>query len=651
MRSIRSKILVSMLTVVLLGSVFIGAISAYMNAKGIDALLESTIGPAAKMAASAVEWEMENYWSPLKEAAAMDIFRDSEPTDAELGAVASDIASRNGFIYIGKMDVSGTASTGDNYGDMDYFQLCRDSMSPYISDIMYDGSQMVFILEVPIITDESFDGIVYGAISADFLTDIVTDLRVGDQGYAYVLDSNGNVIGHQEVSYVESGSNMIKAAESDPGVEDVAAVHRQMLAGEAGFGSYNFYGDDKLIGYAPIGGDQDWSVAIEVSQKEFKASLNRSINMTVLVVIAVIVIATLVTISLTRSISGPIRACVERLDKLSQGDLKTPVPHYNSKDETAHLLDSLDVTVTRLASVVDDVSHHLGLMAQGDFRQEPTREYRGDFVAIGESIKGIHKSLNGTLSQISQSSSLVYSGAGQVSDGAQTLSQGTTQQAAAVEELAATMNSISEHIQSTAEAAQHANADARQADADMSKSYQKMQELTEAIQEINTASAKIGEIVKTIEGISSQTNILALNASVEAARAGESGKGFAVVADEVRNLASRSADASKTTIDLVEESRVAVKKGMRLVNETASAMDHTVKEVSNAMEKLEEISQASVEQAESVRQVSEGIKQISQVVQMNSASSEESAATAAELSEQSNLMNKLVGRFQLPGRN
>ena len=180
MKSIKSRIFLRMLSVVAIGSILIGIITAFMNASGIDTLQEKTIGPATEIAASAVKWKMDNYWSPLKEAAVAEIFSMSDPTSAELAEITSGIAERNGFIYVGKMDVNGKASTGANYGEMDYFTKCRDTMEPYITEIMNDGSQMVFILEVPIITNGQFGGIVYGAINAEFLSDIVANLSMGD---------------------------------------------------------------------------------------------------------------------------------------------------------------------------------------------------------------------------------------------------------------------------------------------------------------------------------------------------------------------------------------------------------------------------------------------------------------------------------------
>ena len=178
MKSIKSKIQVSMLSVVLVGSILIGVITAFLNASGIDDMMTKTLGPATQMAADAVEWRMDKYWTALQEAAASDIFRECDPTAAELVPVRDDIAQRNGFLYTGKMDADGFSSTGYSYAGEDYFQQCKATMKPYISDIMNDGRQLIFLLEVPIIVDGRFEGVVYGGIDADFLSDIVVNLAM-----------------------------------------------------------------------------------------------------------------------------------------------------------------------------------------------------------------------------------------------------------------------------------------------------------------------------------------------------------------------------------------------------------------------------------------------------------------------------------------
>ncbi len=647
MKSIKSKIQISMLSVVLVGSVLIGVITALLNASGIDDVITKTLGPATQMAADAVEWKMGNYWTALQEAAASDIFRESDPTAPELIPLGEDIAQRNSFLYIGKMNASGFSSTGYNYAEEDYFQQCKSTMKPYISDIMNDGQQMIFLLEVPIITDGRFDGIVYGGISADFLSDIVSNLSMGNNGVAYVLDNRGNVIGHRDPSIVEEGSNMIEAAKTDPSVADVAAVNQRMLQGETGFGAYNFYGDNKFVGFAPIDGNQKWSIAIETSQRELKSTLDRSIMLTVLVV-ALVVLATFpVAIRVGRSISSPIQSCVARLEKMADGDLHTPSPHVKSKDETAQLAGALETMLSHLNDVAQDVSYHLGRMAQGDFHETITRTYWGDFVAMEQSIKAIHNSLKDTLSQISQSAGTVASSAVQVSSGAQSLSQGAAEQASAIQELSATSDRIAENARQTTATAEEAEYFVAQAGAQLGVSMNYVQELNTAMEKISDSSTKISKIIDTIENIAFQTNILALNASVEAARAGSAGKGFAVVADEVRNLASKSDAAAKATKELIESSITAVAEGGQVVAKVTESLDKTSSIAENVTIKVEAVVGAVESQTTEISQVTEGIDQISSVIQSTSATSEQSAATAQELSDQSLLMNNLVRKFQL----
>ncbi len=647
MKSIKSKIQISMLSVVLVGAVLIGVITALLNANGIDDVMTKTLGPATQMAADAVEWKMGNYWTALQEAAASDIFRESDPAAPELIPLREDIAQRNGFLYTGKMDSSGLSSTGYNYAEEDYFQQCKATMKPYISDIMNDGQQMVFLLEVPIITDGRFDGVVYGGISADFLSDIVSNLSMGNDGVAYVLDNRGNVIGHREASIVKEGSNMIEAAKTDPSVADVAAVNQRMIQRETGFGTYNFYGDNKFVGFAPIDGNQEWSIAIEASQREFKSTLDRSIMLTVLVIVLVVLATFPVAVNVGRSISGPIRSCVARLEKMADGDLHTPSPQVKSKDETAQLARALETMLFRLNDVAQDVSQHLGKMAQGDFQETITRTYWGDFVTMEQSIKTIHNSLKDTLSQISQSAGTVASSAVQVSNGAQSISQGATEQASAIHELSATADSIAENARQTAATAEEAGHFVAQAGAQLGVSVDYVQELNAAMEKISGSSTKISKIIDTIENIAFQTNILALNAAVEAARAGSTGKGFAVVADEVRNLASKSNEAAKATKELIERSITAVAEGGQVVTKVTESLDKTSSIAENVTIKVDAVVGAVKSQTAAISQVTEGIDQISSIIQSTSATSEQSAAAAQELSGQSLLMNKLVRKFRL----
>lgn len=371
-----------------------------------------------------------------------------------------------------------------------------------------------------------------------------------------------------------------------------------------------------------------------------------------LVVIAVIGFSIALAVVLGLYISNGIRKPVEEIkevaEKMAAGNLDVSLD-YQSRDELGNLSDSMRSLIHMFREIIDDMSYGLASLGSGDFTVESKVEelYVGDFQRLLTSMYQIIERLSQTLGQISMASDQVSAGSDQVSAGSQALSQGATEQASSVEELAATINEISSQVSENAENAQQGSKLADAAGAKIELGNRQMQEMIAAMGEISDKSGQIGKIIKTIEDIAFQTNILALNAAVEAARAGAAGKGFAVVADEVRNLASKSAEASKSTAALIEGSIQAVERGTSLADETANTLSEVVVSAKQVVTVVDNISRASSEQALSIAQVTQGIDQISSVVQTNSATAEESAAASEELSGQAQMLKNLVEKFKL----
>lgn len=379
-------------------------------------------------------------------------------------------------------------------------------------------------------------------------------------------------------------------------------------------------------------------------------SLGRfSVVLNIILVIVALLISLFFGIIISKGIANPITKCVNRLNLLASGDLKTPVPQVNTKDEIGMLADSTSQIVTTINDIISDEDYLLGEMAEGNFdiKSKVEDKYVGDFKSILISMRKINNSLSNTLIQINEASTQVNMGSEQVSCGAQVLAQGATEQASSIEELSASITEISSQVKGNAENAKKASEIASNSIVEVEHGNEQMQEMISAMSEISNTSNQISKIIKTIDDIAFQTNILALNAAVEAARAGAAGKGFAVVADEVRNLAGKSSEAAKNTTVLIENSIIAVENGTKIADSTAQSLNNIVESTKQSAMLVNDIAKASANQAIAVEQITQGVEQISCVVQTNSATAEESAAASEELSSQSQIMKQLVSQFKL----
>ncbi|NBH71332.1 methyl-accepting chemotaxis protein [Clostridiaceae bacterium] len=464
-----------------------------------------------------------------------------------------------------------------------------------------------------------------------------------------LLATYGELIDEEERKFYENARNLW--AQYKKADEEIIALAKQgrpeearaILEGEC-VGLYNSLNNafHDIIVYNTEGSD----AATEESFFLYRTA----IFLMAAVILVIILVGVFFSFVVVRLIKSPISEIENAAIRMAEGNLDVEIS-YTSKDELGVLAEQVRRLIHKLQRIIDDENKFLAKMAAGDFTVDSIceEEYTGGFYPVLVSFRGIAEKLNDTMLQISESSNQVASGSGQVSNGAQALSQGATEQASSVQELAATINEISNKVKQNADNAQQANAKAGSISDEMNISSEKMQQMIQAMGDISHCSNEIGKIIKTIEDIAFQTNILALNAAVEAARAGTAGKGFAVVADEVRNLASKSAEASKNTSVLIENSLKAVENGTQIADETAQSLFQAVNGVNEMAGIIAQISEASSIQADSISQITMGIDQISSVVQTNSATAEESAAASEELSSQSQLMKSLVGRFKLKG--
>lgn len=367
-----------------------------------------------------------------------------------------------------------------------------------------------------------------------------------------------------------------------------------------------------------------------------------------IVAFIVVAITQLINIVITRvRVLTPVVLVRDQMVEISKGNLSANFTLEANTSEIGMLAASIHETKSELKKYIQDINRKLSALAEGNMDQTIGNDYRGEFQPIQQAMGQILESLNDALNQINVTARQVSTESKRMASDAQVLSGGAVKQASAVQELSASIQEISGQVESTSRDAGQARESSMDASAQLQICSAKMEELTAAMENISKSSAQIGGIIKTIENISSQTNILALNATVEAARAGEAGKGFSVVADEVRSLANKSSEAAKNITDLIEESMNLVDQGMALSEETTNALLGVVKGAKVATEMIDRIADAAVSQSQSIKQVTLGMEQISEVVQTNASTAEKSAASAEELYGQAEEMLVAVQRFKL----
>ena len=525
------------------------------------------------------------------------------------------------------------------YGTQDFYKQAQESKvaSATLPMENADTGKASFYMTVPILDGDRFLGIVTTEIS----TEVFNELDMSTLGYENVffdvLDNQNNfVYSNNPDAKGKNLGDLIGQKYSDMLVE-------KMQTKEA-----FFQRDSQVRYYVPLQIEGvDWWVQTAMTIPHFDQEKNQLLFALILSEVIIFILVQVINFVRISNALKPLKKISEAGKEVAGGNFDVEI-HYPQQDEIGELSRSISEVIGRSKKIVFDLRDRLDAMAGGNFTENlESEEYVGDYAPLLESLKHIQEDMNRTLQEVHASSVQVLSSAEQVNTGAQSLSQGATEQASSIEELSANMQDISQSIQASTKTAGDAYKLQGEAGVAVLQSNEKMEEMRKAMDDITAKSNEISKIIKTIDDIAFQTNILSLNAAIEAARAGAAGKGFAVVADEVGNLAQKSAKAAQNTGLLIEETIEAVEKGAKITEETAESLNSVSKSTEEVNTLIEKISAASSKDLEGITSLNQGLQQISSVVQANSATAEQSAAASEELTGQANKMNELVERFQL----
>lgn len=565
MKSIRQKLtfcIGTMLLVMFLGfTMRFNSISSGSLIKVSNNALENL----ALQGAETVSAKVESVLNELGAVAEREVIKDPNIPWESKRPILKEIVQKEGHLRMGLSDLEGNLKTTEgasmDISDRPFF-LSAANGQPAVSDpIMAMGNGIILInYAVPVYNGSNIVAVLVATRDGGDLSNITNEITFGESGRAYMINKQGTTVAHSDRNLVINMENNFEKLKDDPQLAQLVELEKKMAAGESGTGEYSYNGAAKIMSYAPVKGT-DWSLALVAPRDEILSEL-AAMNQNVLIMaIFFVVVGLIITYVMAEMISRPIISVSNVLKIIADGDFSVKIPG-------------------KLTKIKDEI----GLLARSAATMAET---------VREAVKGVHAESDNVAEAAVITNSLINELNARVEDVLATteqLSAGMEETAASAEEMNAASLEIDTAVDDIAKKAHEGSIEIsrisekanslKQSFIESQKAGEEKfmrikKDLDTALEE-SKAVEQIHSLADSILRITSQTNLLSLNAAIEAARAGEAGRGFAVVADQIRNLAEDSKE-SVTRIQRITGN--VVKSVENLSNSSGGMMQYLMTDV------------------------------------------------------------------------
>lgn len=614
MKSLKLKISIYVGLLVFLMSLGLGFLAYNQGSSAVVSEVEQAIRLQAEEGSRYLESRFDAQLNILETIAArtemqsMD-WRQQEPV------IHSEEERLTQFLALGVVDRTGLARYSDGtiaqLGDRDYI-IKAFAGNRAVSDLIVSRvtNTIVMMYAVPIKRNGQVVGVLFGRRDGLELSNIVSRLGFGENGWAFIFHPDGTMYANPDPSLVLDQYNLFEGSTSNLGsaLKDFGTTNR---------GIVRFSEDQSknIVGLTPIP-STNWMLAIGAMESDILTNIVTLRNFLLLVGLIFVLIGISVGIVLAVQISNPLEKVQDVIEAVAIGDLTRNTTEVRSKDEVGRVAAALNTTIESIRNamiLVNNTTNELAGTSQ-------------ELAAAAEEVSASIEEVASTSNEFSSALDLMNNNAQNLTNHAREISDKSSEGTVAIEDIINEVDFLQNNTKS----------------------------LAEEISELGKLSNQIGNIVSVINEIAEQTNLLALNAAIEAARAGEHGRGFAVVAEEVRHLAEQSSHATTEIANLIGQIQNGISTAVTGMNEGA---DHTAR-VSESVDQSGKILQSILSDVEgmleSVQAISSGLEQaniggheIASATEEQAASIAEVASSSQELTNMGTKLRELVEHFRL----
>lgn len=687
MKSIRGRItiFIGILLIVVCTGFILTAFSSASNA--LITNVEETMPRFAVESAKTVEAEIRSRFSVLETAAAnsrIAEYLSGSSNGYDPKSFMTDEVKRSGHMKMALVDKNGKAMFNDGTaGDFAPAQLKEVfAGNSIVIGPMPDNGKLVMLLAVPLKSGGQTVGALIAYRDGYELCTLAEKISYGKSGKAFIVSKDGRTIAHADKDMLSSvihitgtdgagadgissatspelASSATQAGEAEAsGSTGYIKLKSSMAEGETGFGEYEFNGEKKFMGYAPISGF-DWSIGVEVNKSEMLTALETLKLQFAVLTILFIILSLSAAFLIANNISRPVKQLTAEFEKMADGDFSCTdeSKYFSRKDE-----------IGKLAQAYAGICESL-------------RELIGDAAQVAEKVSSHSVDLSKVIKRTAESSK-------EVARAVESIAQGTVSQA---EEMVRGTESVNEmgrlielnrrHLEELTSSAAEVERIKEEGFAILEELLARSRESSAALDDVfrvimqtNESADRIEDTGYMIRNISEQTNMLALNASIEAASAGAAGRGFVIVAEEIRKLASESnaftkeitsniinlkenaensaetikrlsevfaslyerVDLTKKKFEMIASAIEDTKRIIGILDESGQTMENEKRETIGIIQMLME---ASEENAAGTEEISASVEEQANAMDMIRATSEDLAVQAVK-------MNKAISRFR-----